>query len=136
MKMEDMIKIVLKSLSFIVISAMIYESEAILSCLVQLMDNEEQIHLNFKWLTIFLAFTSYGILTEPSLEVSKIITRILISCSTIIVVSIITIVVIYGALFLSFATHNFIQIHQVIVQHFDFKWLMIFLHFMWYGIIV
>ena len=136
--MEDMIKIVLKSLSFIVISAMIYESEAILSCLVQLMDNEEQAHLNFKWLTIFLAFTSYGILTEPSLEVSKIITRILIFCSTIIVVSIITVTVIYGALFLSFATivHNCIQIHQEIVEHFDFKWLMIFLNFTWYGILV
>ena len=136
--MEDMIKIVLKSLSFIVISAMIYESEAILSCLVQLMDNEEQIHLNFKWLTIFLAFTCYGILAEPSLEVSKIITRILIFCSTIIVVSIITVTVIYGALFLSFATivHNCIQIHQEIVEHFDFKWLMIFLNFTWYGILV
>ena len=114
---------------------MIYESESIWSCLVQLMEQEAAHHLNFKWLTILLALQWYGIRAKPSLVVS----RILIFCSKLIVVSIIisiiTIIVIYGALYLSFATHNCIQIHQEIVAFLNFKWLMIFLVFTWYGIL-
>ena len=142
MKIEDIrFKTVLESFIFgtslVVVTMMIYESESIWSCLVQLMEQEAAHHLNFKWLTILLALQWDGILAKPSLVVSRILTF----CSTLILVSIlisiITIIVIYGALFLSFATivHNCIQIHQEIVEHFDFKWLMIFLNFTWYGIL-
>ena len=142
MKIEDIrFKTVLESFIFgtslIVVTMMIYESESIWSCLVQLMDEEQEAahHLNFKWLTILLALQWYGILAKPSLVVSRILTF----CSTLIVVSIlisiITIIVIYGALYLSFATHNCIQIHQEIVAFLNFKWLMIFLVFTWYGIL-
>ena len=142
MKIEDIrFKTVLESFIFgtslIVVTMMIYESESIWSCLVQLMDEEQEAahHLNFKWLTILLALQWYGILAKPSLVVSRILTF----CSTLIVVSIlisiITIIVIYGALYLSFATHNCIQIHQEIVAVLNFKWLMIFLVFTWYGIL-
>ena len=91
---------------------------------IELMDDEKQVHrLNFKWLIIFLAFTCYGILAEPSLEVSRrsrILTGMLTFFSTMIGVSIITVIVIFSSLYLSFAIHNCIQIHHEIVTYYYF----------------
>ena len=91
---------------------------------IELMDDEKHVYrLNFKWLIIFLAFTCYGILAEPSLEVSRrsrILTGMLTFFSTMIGVSIITVIVIFSSLYLSFAIHNCIQIHHEIVTYYYF----------------